>query len=174
MSARSPTQPATRHCTLNSDMNCLTQLDTSIEAPRPTSAATPFTVNVITAANLRAAPGTEHAILSAARPGELLTIVAANSASDWLQLADGSWIAATLVLHRRRLLSPSPATLVSVAPATVPSQRKASVPTDVPGALSDAEAAYLQRVAEPMEWLVSYALDGLGQGRQACSETTRI
>ena len=112
-----------------------------------------FTVNVTTVANLRAGPGTDHAILGATRPGELLTIVATNSASDWLQLANGSWIAATLVSRAPATIT-SPATLVSSAPATVTSQRKASVPTDVPGALSSAEAAYLQRVAEPMEWLI--------------------
>ena len=92
----------------------VTPAPTAIEAPRPTVTATQFAVNVITAANLRAGPGTEHAIGGAARPGELLTIVSVNPTGDWLQVVDGSWIAATLV---------------SRAPVTVSSESIASVPT---------------------------------------------
>lgn len=50
-----------------------------------------------TAANLRAGPGTSYARVGAAPAGAALAVTGRNAAGDWLQLADGSWIAAFLV-----------------------------------------------------------------------------
>ena len=48
-------------------------------------------------ANLRAGPGTTYAIVGSAAQGQVLTIVARNTAGDWYQLSDDAWIAAFLV-----------------------------------------------------------------------------
>jgi uncharacterized protein YgiM (DUF1202 family) len=48
-------------------------------------------------ANLRAGPGTTFDVVGSAPAGTQLTIVGRNSAGDWYQLADDSWIFAALV-----------------------------------------------------------------------------
>lgn len=48
-------------------------------------------------ANLRGGPGTGYPIVGAAEAGEALTIIARNTAGDWLQLDGGAWIATFLV-----------------------------------------------------------------------------
>lgn len=48
-------------------------------------------------ANLRSGPGTNFAVVGSAPAGTTLTIVGRNSAGDWYQLADDSWIFGTLV-----------------------------------------------------------------------------
>jgi uncharacterized protein YraI len=47
--------------------------------------------------NLRAGPGTNHAIIGRATPGQSVTVVGANDGGGWYQLAGGEWIAAFLV-----------------------------------------------------------------------------
>ncbi|MCX7671194.1 MAG: SH3 domain-containing protein, partial [Anaerolineae bacterium] len=52
--------------------------------------------------NVRAGPGTDHAIIGVAAPGQKLTLIGRNATGDWLQirLADGNeigWVAAAFV-----------------------------------------------------------------------------
>ena len=58
---------------------------------------TAVALNVIDAANLRKGPGTTFDIAGRALIGTPVSVVGRNQAADWLQLADGSWIAAFLV-----------------------------------------------------------------------------
>lgn len=48
-------------------------------------------------ANLRAGPGTIYEIVGNARQSDVVDIAGCNTICDWYQLADGKWIAATLV-----------------------------------------------------------------------------
>jgi hypothetical protein len=48
-------------------------------------------------ANLRGGPGTEFAVAGSASIGQSVDVVARNQAGDWLQLANGLWIAAFLI-----------------------------------------------------------------------------
>jgi endonuclease YncB( thermonuclease family) len=48
-------------------------------------------------ANLRAGPGTSYARIGSVAAGATLAVTGRNGAGDWLQLADGTWIAAFLV-----------------------------------------------------------------------------
>lgn len=50
-------------------------------------------------ANLRSGPGTDYAVVGGAVAGDQIAPVGRNSAGDWLQLANGAWIAAALVLN---------------------------------------------------------------------------
>lgn len=74
----------------------------------PTPVTTPQTqvITVLRNANLRAGPGTTFAVVGRARTGDKFTVVGQNAAGDWLELADGKWIAAFLV---RIETSPTPA-----------------------------------------------------------------
>ena len=65
-----------------------------LPSARPTP---PSSVTVISAANLRAGPGTNFAKVGSAQPQQTLTIVGCNEACDWYQLDTGEWIAAFLV-----------------------------------------------------------------------------
>ncbi len=55
------------------------------------------TVQVNTAANLRAGPGTDHAIVGGRQRGDRVKPVARTPDGQWLRLANGSWIYASLV-----------------------------------------------------------------------------
>lgn len=48
-------------------------------------------------ANLRSGPGTGFPVVGGVKAGDALKVTARNQAGDWLQLADGAWIAAFLV-----------------------------------------------------------------------------
>lgn len=48
-------------------------------------------------ANLRAGPGTTFAVVGGVKAGQVLDVMARTASGDWLQLSDGSWIAAFLV-----------------------------------------------------------------------------
>ena len=48
-------------------------------------------------ANLRGGPGTGFPVVGGVKAGDVLEATARNQAGDWLQLADGAWIAAFLV-----------------------------------------------------------------------------
>ena len=77
--------------------------------PTPTDTSVPATPTLegplaavkSQALNIRAGPGTSHAIVSASRQGELLQITGRNEDSSWLEvaLADGriGWVSASLV-----------------------------------------------------------------------------
>ena len=72
-----------------------TPVPTNPPADTPTPALVGATAN--SQANLRSGPGTDYAVASSVAAGAALTLVARNQASDWYQLADGTWIAAFLV-----------------------------------------------------------------------------
>lgn len=55
-------------------------------------------------ANLRSGPGQQYGVVGRVSSGQALDLVGRNSTSSWLQLADGSWIAATLVKNAPRNL----------------------------------------------------------------------
>lgn len=63
----------------------------------PTATATAVGPRANSAANLRAGPGTNHAIIGGAAQGQALDIIARSPASDWYQLRGGAWIFGELV-----------------------------------------------------------------------------
>jgi micrococcal nuclease len=76
-------------------------------------------------ANLRAGPGTNYPLAGGVKAGQSLDVVAKNEAGDWLQLANGVWIASFLVAN------PPPIPVASaIPPAPVPTSRPA--PTSPP------------------------------------------
>jgi hypothetical protein len=79
------------------------------------AAARPVT-NV--AANLRAGPGTNFRILGLAPLGQALAVTGRNNAGDWLQLASGAWINASLVDNAPAV--PVSLSLPTPAPPTPP------------------------------------------------------
>ena len=50
-------------------------------------------------ANLRGGPGTNYPVVGGVKAGDALSIVARNTKGDWYQLANGAWIAASLVAN---------------------------------------------------------------------------
>jgi micrococcal nuclease len=68
-------------------------------------------------ANLRAGPGTGYARVGSVAAGATLAVAGRNTAGDWLQLADGSWIAAFLVDG-----APGGLPVVAAAPIQAPSR----------------------------------------------------
>lgn len=87
-------------------------------------------------ANLRRGPGTNYAVVGGVGSNEALEITAQNGDGTWLQLRDGSWIAAFLV---DQPLRPLP----TVAPSVI-----AALPTAVPTATPTAEAVTVQEQAQ--------------------------
>lgn len=69
---------------------------TEVEAAAPSQPAT-TTATATRNANLRGGPGTTYPVVGGVRTGQALTITGRNEAGDWLQLADGKWIATFLV-----------------------------------------------------------------------------
>jgi hypothetical protein len=66
-------------------------------AVAPTEATGVFSGVVNRDANLRAGPGTNYAIVSGAKAGQQVIVIASNAANDWYQLDTGQWIAAFLI-----------------------------------------------------------------------------
>lgn len=95
---------------------------------------------VINKANLRAGPGTDHAVVGAVEQGDTIELVASNDAGDWYQLASGAWIAAFLVDNAPDGLSavdggaaqPQPAEETPV-PSAAPSARPVGIGTHIVG-----------------------------------------
>lgn len=71
-----------------------TILATPTSAPQPTLSPTPVARSN---ANLRSGPGLDYPIVGGVAAGTPLDIVARTDAGDWLLLADGAWISASLV-----------------------------------------------------------------------------
>ena len=65
--------------------------------PTPTPAPTYIEVIVNDAANLRAGPGTDFAIVGKAASGATVQITGQSEDGEWYKLADSAWIAAFLV-----------------------------------------------------------------------------
>lgn len=76
-------------------------------------------------ANLRSGPGTTYPVAGGVRTGQVLTIIGRNQAGDWLQLADGKWIAAFLVKG-------APSGLPVVGASVAQPLQPASQPTPIP------------------------------------------
>jgi uncharacterized protein YraI len=99
----------------------------SIEHLEPIPLTTfPVVVTVLKSANVRAGPGTEYAIISAARPGQRLNVLGCNIDCSWYLLAEDCWIAAFLAEPEQ------PVTTVPAFP-TVAIPGNAPVPTIVVG-----------------------------------------
>jgi hypothetical protein len=64
-------------------------------------------------ANLRGGPGTNFPVIGSVATGQELIVTGRNQSGDWLQLADGKWIAAFLV-------NSMPKEVPVTQPATVP------------------------------------------------------
>jgi len=60
-------------------------------------AAPPFAGSVVSRANLRAGPGTTHAIVGDAVAGQAVRVTGCNADCSWYQLDTGNWIVAFLV-----------------------------------------------------------------------------
>lgn len=79
---------------------------TALAVARAASTPTPFRVSVNGAVNLRSRPGTNHAIVGIARPGDSLEVIGyqAGNPYNWLKVRfDGgtAWIAESLTQRRR-------------------------------------------------------------------------
>ena len=80
---------------------------TATPAPVATDAPAPMAVPAVavtersmiatTQANLRASPGTDGQLVGSLAAGEAVTVVGANASGDWLQLAGGEWVFASLL-----------------------------------------------------------------------------
>lgn len=76
--------------------------------------------------NLREGPGTSYTVVGSLKAGAAVEPFGRNSAGDWIQLADGSWVAESL-------LSGVPADLpVTAVSAQLPGGNPTKVPTAVP------------------------------------------
>jgi hypothetical protein len=113
-----------------------------LPAPTPVSAGQPgATAN--RGANLRGGPGTNYPVVGSAAAGQALAVVGRNTAGDWLQLADGSWIAAFLV-------DGAPGALGSVAaPPAPPPPEAPPAPTAVPTPASQPAVRQPQTNCDP-------------------------
>lgn len=117
-------------------------------------------------ANLRAGPGTSHAVAGSARAGEVVTLVGENAAGDWYELASGEWIAAFLVT----VDAPAGTTATPAARASAAElQRYANdaIPyTQLIGeGLDDMSELLLAPEPENVDWLVAlYTALGVIQG----------
>lgn len=91
----------------------------------PTVATQPATTTATATANrnanLRSGPGTTYAVAGSVRTGQALTLTGRNQAGDWLQVADGTWVAAFLVNN-------APAGLPVVGASTTQALPPASAP----------------------------------------------
>ena len=72
-------------------------------------------------ANLRAGPGVDYPVMNTAAAGAAITLVGRNPAGDWYQIADGLWIATSLVdnapLDLTVVAAPAPPPVIVAAPA---------------------------------------------------------
>lgn len=83
-----------------------TELPAVQPAPTEPSTATPAVVPTVAAsaepvandvANVREGPGTDYAVTTVAQPGQAMVVTGKDATGEWLQLASGYWIAASLV-----------------------------------------------------------------------------
>ena len=73
-------------------------------APTVTQPAAAPKATASSKANLRSGPGQQYGVVGSVSSGQALDLVGRNATSSWLELADGSWIAATLVKNAPRSL----------------------------------------------------------------------
>lgn len=100
------------------------RLPTPTPLARTTAVAVTGTAVAAANANLRSGPGTDFERLGSVQAGAALEVAGQTPSGDWLQLADGSWIAAFLVENVGAGLPvienpPTPVT-VATTPAVVP------------------------------------------------------
>lgn len=89
-------------------------------------------------ANLRGGPGTGYPVVGGVKEGDALQVTARNPAGDWLQLADGAWVAAFLVDNAPAAAEvpvateipalPTPAAAPAASSAAAPASASASAP----------------------------------------------
>jgi hypothetical protein len=108
----------------------------------PAAAAAPVAASANRGANLRGGPGTNYPVVGGAVAGQSLTVVGRNAASDWLQLADGTWIAAFLVDNAptglRMVEAPAPPVAPTAAPpAPAPAVEQRTTAAEAPAANCD-------------------------------------
>jgi hypothetical protein len=63
----------------------------------PTATPEPAGPVANAAANVREGPGTDYGVVVVAEPGQVMVVTGQDSSGQWLQLASGYWIAASLV-----------------------------------------------------------------------------
>jgi len=85
----------------------------AVEYPTATPALAKTTANDV--ANVRAGPSTDSDVIAIAQPGQELVITGRNVSGEWLQLASGYWIVASLVAN-----APIDLPVVDVPVALVP------------------------------------------------------
>ncbi|MEZ4868789.1 MAG: SH3 domain-containing protein [Caldilineaceae bacterium] len=120
-----------------------------------TEVATPVQASKAAAnrnANLRGGPGTNFPVVGSVRTGQALAITGRNPAGDWLQLADGKWIAAFLVTNAPADLSVTGAptvaaqtvapTVTSIPPTPLPAPTPTPTPTPAPTVGSNCDPSY--------------------------------
>jgi len=95
-------------------------------------------------ANLRAGPGTNYTIVGGVRAADALDLQGQTSDGSWLQLRDGSWIAAFLVTQQPTTLPTVAAALIAALPTAVPpatsTPQPPALPTTAPSVASTAVA----------------------------------
>ena len=92
-----------------------------------------------TAANLRAGPGTEYAVVGLCPPGQTLAVTGQNADGSWLQLSSGAWVFSSLVDA-----VPGTLAVVAVAPLSAPAPAvvETTVPVPAPAPQGNCDASY--------------------------------
>jgi len=80
-------------------------------------------------ANLRRGPGTNYAVVGGVRANETLAVTGQTGDGSWLQLQDGSWIAAFLVDEPVSALPTVSAVLIAALPTAAPTATPTPTPT---------------------------------------------
>jgi len=109
----------------------------------------------LSAGNLRSGPGTTYPIVGTVEAGDELLVVGHNEGGTWLQLADGSWIAAFLVSPAGEA---APAPSVTVTPS-VPEALPTAAALPAATSVAAIEATVEQLAASNSE--LAAALDAL-------------
>ncbi|MEZ4622471.1 MAG: SH3 domain-containing protein [Caldilineaceae bacterium] len=95
---------------------------------------TPFAIQLsqpiaLRNANLRRGPGTNYAVVGGVRANETLAITGQTGDGSWVQLQDGSWIAAFLVDEPVSALPTVSAVLIAALPTAAPTATPTPTPT---------------------------------------------
>ena len=99
-------------------------------APAPVNAQSGPIVN--SGADLRGGPGTDYPVVGGATAGQAVEVIGRSTAGDWLQLADGTWIAAFLVDSVSANLSVVEAPLPPPAPTVEEHTNVVAAPVEMP------------------------------------------
>lgn len=116
----------------------------AVQASKATEAVTTEGPMTTASANLRAGPGTDFARVGGVQAGDALRLTGQTATRDWLQLADGTWIAAFLVENVSAELPvvedlPTPQAATATEPAAPPAEATAEQTPDPDMAQAPAE-----------------------------------